>query len=137
MIPTILSITLMLYWLLHETDYLRVRLIIGSYQVCEIGECCQWRLPDCAVTQDMKQELIGSWRNGNKKTNLWLSTLETSDSNLLCGWGYAYQYREFEPEYTVELLRPGYHATMHIKDQTIFKDVMRVYRNPYTKVKLA
>ena len=131
---TLIAITLSVYWLLRETDYLRVRLLVGEY--CLVGDSCQWRLPDSAVDFGMKVELLKQWRNGNKKTNLWLSTLETSDSNLLCGWGYAYQYREFEPEYTVELLRPGYHATMHIKDQTIFKDVMKVFRNPYLKVKI-
>jgi hypothetical protein len=56
MITTIIILALAFTWLLYETDNLRVRLLVGSY--CNTGECSQWHMPDDAVDDDMRHELI-------------------------------------------------------------------------------
>uniref|UniRef100_A0A6H1ZW94 Uncharacterized protein n=1 Tax=viral metagenome TaxID=1070528 RepID=A0A6H1ZW94_9ZZZZ len=55
MIPALVAIAVATAYLLHETDWLRIRLLVGD--MFETGACCQWRLPDSAVTESMKQEL--------------------------------------------------------------------------------
>ena len=131
MIGLIIWLVICLIWLLYETDFMRVRLLVGSQ--CQIGECCNWRLPDSAVTKDMKQELISKARGNGKLHNLGEFSLHMVP---LCGWGYAYQYKNFEPEYKIELIAPGSKYTFRTQSIPILRDAFRVYRNPYLKVKL-
>lgn len=139
MIISLSGIGLAFVWLLYETNWMMVRLLAGlDYK---IGDCCQWRLPDCSVTEEMKDELIRLWKGKQALKGLSIGSRygsgnTSTDMAPLCGWGYAYQYHAFMPPTTVELLAPGYHATMNIKSPSIFKDVMRVYRNPHLKVRL-
>uniref|UniRef100_A0A6M3LJV6 Uncharacterized protein n=1 Tax=viral metagenome TaxID=1070528 RepID=A0A6M3LJV6_9ZZZZ len=126
----IILIGLAFYWLLIETDYLRIRLYAGV--ICEIGACCDWRLSDNQVTKDMKEELIKRSNNGHK-----LKWGEFKDYMIpLCGWGYAYQFRDFAPEYKIELISEHSHYTWRTQDTGKLRDAFRVYRNPYLKVKL-
>ena len=125
----IIGLTLILtsfIWLLYETDWMRVRLPVGI--ICEP----RWYMPDSAVTKVMKQELIDLSRNGYKRSwgefKNWMSPL--------CGWGYAYQYRNFTPEYKVELISDHAKYTFRTSSIPILRDAFRVYRNPYLKVKL-
>lgn len=116
-------------WLLYETDFMKVRLPIGI--ICELS--CEWRLADNQVTKDMKRELV----------NLSLSNKKLHNRGEFCyhippigGWGFAYQYRNFTPEYKVELIAPGSKYTFRTESTQILRDAFRVYRNPYLKVKL-
>jgi len=52
------------------------------------------------------------------------------------GWGFAYQYRNFTPEYKIELIAPGSKYTFRTESTAILRDAFRVYRNPYLKVKI-
>lgn len=132
MIGLIIWLVICFAWLLYETNFLRVRLPIGIQ--CEYGASCEWHLTDSAVTKDMKRELIdlSLSHNGHKLSwgvfKDWMSPL--------CGWGYAYQYRDFRPEYKIELIAPGSHYTFRTDSIPVLRDAFRVYRNPYLKVKL-
>ena len=131
MISTIIIVSLALYWLARETDYMRIKLLAGVS--CEVGVCCAWRLLDSQITDDMKRELRKRSNNGHKLT--WGEFKDYIDP--LCGWGYAWQFRDFEPEYKIELIAEHSHYTMRTQNVKILKDAFRVYRNPYLKVKLA
>jgi hypothetical protein len=108
-------------WLLVETDYLRVRLPVGI--LYEIGASCQWHLPDDAVTDDMKQELLNLWSKLPKEVK---AKFAQGLESPLCGWGYAYQYRNLTPECAVEMTIGNVRYNMTIKQPSIIKDVMRV-----------
>ena len=101
MIITLVIIIGFYLWLLYKTDWLKIRLPVGIQ--CTYTASCQWRLSDNAVTNDMKLELVGLSNNGHKlawgEFKVWMIPL--------CGWGYAYQYRNFAPEYKIELIAPG------------------------------
>lgn len=132
MVGLIIWLVICLTWLLYETDWMRVRLPVGI-----IGELsCEWRLADNQVTKDMRQELIDTWfsRNGDKQSHMIRCHLEIGSP--LCGWGFAYQYRDFTPEYKIELIAPGSKYTFRTESIPILRDAFRVYRNPYLKVKL-
>ena len=133
MIATILTVSLALYWLLRESDWLRVNLMT---ELCQIGACSDWRLQDSQVTDDMKIELRRAWfsNNGDKYSKILDSHL--LDGQPLCGWGYAYQFRDFKPEYKIELIDGTYKQTMQTDNIAILRDAFRVNRNPYIKVKI-
>ena len=130
MIATIIIFSIAFYWLLVETDWLQVRLLAGIS--CIVGTCSDWRLADNQVTDDMKRELY----NSNGRYGKRHSTGEFVEwMNPLCGWGFAYQYRNFKPEYKIELIDEHSHYTMRTNNTEILRDAFKVYRNPYTKVK--
>ena len=129
MLGLIIWLVICFTWLLYETDWLRVRLPVGI--TCELS--CEWRLADSAITEAMKTELINLSNNGHK-----LHSQGEFQNNIdpLCGWGYAYQYQHFTPEYKVELIAPGSKYTFRTESTEILRDAFRVYRNPYLKVKI-
>lgn len=133
MVNTILIVGLALYWLLIETDYLRVNLM-GI--MASVGDCCEWRLQDSQVTDGMKIDLRKQWFNGRGCDKLIRCHFEQDGAQPLFGWGYAYQYRNLQPEYKIELIDEHSHYTMRTDNMKVLKDVFRVYRNPYLKVKL-
>lgn len=117
-------------WLLFETNWLRIRLPMG---LCfKIGDCSSWRLPDEAVNHDMKSELLSKWT----LTKIQRALFEQDNLSPLCGWGFAYQYRDFEPEYKIELIAEHSKYTIKSNNMQALRDCFRVYRNPYLKVKL-
>lgn len=131
MIGLIIWLVICFTWLLYETDWVRVRLLAGHQ--CLTGECCDWRLPDKVVTLAMQRELINLSNNGGRRR----SNGEFKEyMSPLCGWGFAYQFRNFKPEYKIELIAPGSHYTFRTESTQILRDVFRVYRNPYLKVRL-
>ncbi len=127
---TIISLILAFLWLGYETDWLRVRLLAGLG--IEPGTCSEWKLLNSKVTKDMKRDLIKNWQL-NKIGNALFSG---NHLQPLCGWGFAYQYRNFTPEYKVELITEHSKITMRTKSIPVLRDAFRVYRNPYLKVKL-
>ena len=129
MIATTLIIGLALYWLLRESDYLRENLMPV---LCQIGACSDWRLQDSQVTEDMKHELIKLSANNHRLK--WGEFKEYMTP--LCGWGYAYQFKDFKPEYKIELIDGTYRQTMRTDNIAVLKDAFRVNRNPYIKVKI-
>ena len=131
MIATIIIVGLAFIYLGYESDWMRVRLLIG--EAIELSACCEWRLQDTQVTKDMKQELFD--RAWGKVGNAWGYFKEYHPP--LCGWGFAYQFRDFQPEYKVELITEHSKQTMRTQSIPILRDAFRVYRNPYVKVKLA
>lgn len=134
MIPALLVIASAFAWLLYETDFMRIRLLVGlDFQ---IGDCCIWRLPDEAVTNDMKRELLEMWRD-RRVDKIMLGHLRQPNAQPLGGWGYAYQHRGFQVEYKIELINTHHKYTFRSNDARILRDAFRVYRNPYLKVKLA
>ena len=128
MIGLIIWLIICFSWLLYETNYMRVRLPMGI--TCE--PFCQWRLPDSKVTKKMRQELIDLPSNGHRRA--WGEFKDYMTP--LCGWGYAYQYKDFRPEYKIELIAPGSHYTFRTSSIPVLRDAFRVYRNPYLKVKV-
>ena len=128
MIGLIVWLIICFSWLLYETDFLRVRLPVGI--VCQRNYC----MPDSEVTELMKYELVKlSPNNGKKLHGRGEFCLHIPP---LCGWGYAYQYRNFTPEYKIELIAPGSKYTFRTESISILRDAFRVYRNPYLKVKI-
>lgn len=131
MIYCILVVTIALFWMLYETNYLRVRFYVG--EICKEGDCCQWKFKDEWVTDEMKAELIRGWTNLPKEIR---AKFEQGIQTPMCGWGYAYQYHDFKPEYKIELISEHSKITMQTESQNVLKDCMKVYRNPYAKVNL-
>ncbi|KKL80417.1 hypothetical protein LCGC14_2004990 [marine sediment metagenome] len=121
MITCTIIVNLAFIWLLIETDLLRVQLLER-----ETILSCQWRMPDNAVTPSMRLELYHLWNKGLTKISYAL--LSGGHTSPLCGWGYAYQYRDFKPEYKVELNTGGVRYNMTIKQPSIIKDIMRANR---------
>jgi hypothetical protein len=76
----------------------------------------------------MKQELLNSWTNLPKELK-W--KFAAGVQNPMCGWGYAYQYRDYQPEYKVEMNLANVRYKMTVKDQGVFKDIMKA--NKLTK----
>jgi hypothetical protein len=123
MLISILIISIAFGILLKETDYLRIRLYVGS--ICADGDCCQWHFKDEWVTPDMKHELLRLWTNLPKQT---LARMESGIQDPLCGWGYAWQYHDFIPECKVEMNLANVRYKMDIKAPGIIEQVMKVNR---------
>lgn len=123
---TVIILSLALTYLGYETGWMRVRLLVGKFNPY---------MPDDAVTIQMKRELLKSWFGG-KVDKVLRCHLEVPDAQPLFGWGFAYQYKDFNPECKVELIGKGYKTTMRSTRPDILRDAMRVNRNPYIKVKL-
>ena len=126
MITTIIFLSLAFTWLVYETDWMRARLLMGKFSPY---------MADDTVTVQMKRELLGSWFGG-KVDKVLRCHLESPDAQPLFGWGFAYQYKDFNPECKVELIGEGYKTTMRSTRPDILRDALRINRNPYIKVKL-
>lgn len=127
---SLITILIAFIWLGYETNWLTVRLPIGL--TIETGACCEWRLADSKVTDWMKDSLINKWQLSKISQALF----DGDFLQPLFGWGFAYQYQNFEPEYTIELITDRAHYTMRTQSISTLRDAFRVYRNPYIKVKL-
>lgn len=131
----ILIIALSFTWLLYETRCLTIRL--PRWELCPVGACCEWRLTDSAVTDDMKIELRKQWfGHSNTKADKILRS-HLWQGQPLFGWGYAYQYQNFRPPYEVQLITGTSKFTAHSTNMRDLRDAFRVWRNPYLKIKLA
>lgn len=115
MLVTILIIISALYWLGIESNWLTIRLLVGA---------------DCKrkMWKDIKPYQSG------KNYPFWFK--HPDNMTPLCGWDWLNKRNHIIPEYKIELVQPGYKSTMTIQDESIIKDVFRVYRNPQLRVKL-
>ncbi len=127
MIVTIIILSLALTYLGYETNWMRARLLVGTFNHYML---------DSAVNVNMKRELLGLWFGG-KADKVLRCHLEPPNAQPLFGWGFAYQYKDFNPECKVELIGEGYKTTMRSSRPDILRDAFRVNRNPRIKVKLA
>jgi len=121
MLTCIGCLVVALGWLMFETNFLRVRLYCTMF--CNEGDCCRWTLSNEFVTPEMKQELINSWTHLPKELQ---SRFLSGNESPLCGWGFAYQYRDFTPECKVEMNLANVRYSMTIKEPSVMKDIMRV-----------
>lgn len=128
---SLIIVGLAFIWLGYETNWMRVRLFVGI--AIKTGACCDWKLSDSRVTDIMKRKLydlsFGKARRSWGEFKDWIEPL--------CGWGYAYQYKDFKPEYRIELISEHAKYTMRTESVSILRDAFKVYRNPWLKVKLA
>lgn len=70
------------------------------------GQCSQWRMSDDSVDFDMRQTLCARWLKSKGIDKLQYARLSTGAQSPLCGWGYAWQYQDFKPDYTIQILTP-------------------------------
>lgn len=116
MLITILAIIAALYWLGLESNWLTIRLLADKE-------------PDNRKTWDeLKPYKV------YKNHPFWLR--HPDNMTPLCGWDWLNKRTHIIPVYKIELIQPGYKSTMTIRNDSIIKDVFRVYRNPMLKVKL-
>jgi len=108
-------------WLLYESKWLTVRLLVGLE-----------RFADSAVTDRMKGELLTQW----PLSKIQHALFGRDYMQPLFGWGYCWQYKDFKPVYEVELVGEHYRTIMHSNDTQVLRDAFRVNRNPYLKVKV-
>ncbi len=108
MIATIVIVSLAYLWLLIESDWLTIRLSGAWY---EVGASCPWHLPDEYVTEDMRMELIHSWPMDKVLKERFLMGNESP----LCGWGYAWQYRNVQLDIHMEVKAWGVTNTVTLK----------------------
>ena len=132
MTAAVIIIALAFAWLGYETDWLRVKLLVGIE--CAVGGCCPWRMSDSAVTEAMKDSLINSWESRHALNKVQVALLDGGHMTPMCGWGYAFQFRDFRPEYKIELIDEHCHFTMQTANTSVLRDAFRVWRNPYLKV---
>ncbi len=125
MILPILITILGILWIGYETNWQYRIILTPKYP---IGDCCQWRLQDNQVDNIAKANLMKMWKLNGSYSGGHLEPL--------CGWGFAYQYRYFMPEYKVELIEPHARYTLATNNTEILRDCFRVYRNPNLKVRL-
>ena len=123
-------ILLAFIWLGYETKWLTIRL--GA-----VAPITHLYLSDSAVTSDMRHELLGVWFGGKAVDKILRCHFDQLGAQPLFGWGFAYQYKDFKPEYKIELLGPGYKTTIVSENTNTLRDAFRVNRNPWIKIKLA
>ena len=115
MITTILIFSLSIYWLMIETDWLRVDLI-GA-------------LPEIEYQRKPWEELEPRGKITLKKYPFWLCYPEHMAP--LCGRDWLENTIHIIPEYKIELNTGGVHYKMNIKSEGILNQVMKV--NKLTK----
>lgn len=109
-------ILLAFYWLLRETDYLRVRLPVGC--------------PSISVPPEMRQSWDIITRN-TKAKNLNNFVTDPYTYTPLCGFDWLNNREHVIPEYKIELQHGGVKHNMTIKDPSIMKQVVQAMRaNP-------
>ena len=132
MIPTIIILLGALYWLLRETDYLRVRLLVGepakpkyarykAYNMMRKGKP-SWNDSPLYEGNNYPE---GYSPNGEPE---YIVVLNPGIKDVLCGWEWLDKHCasmvDYQPK--VEMAIGGVRYNMTIKQPTIIKDVMRV-----------
>jgi hypothetical protein len=126
MLYCLLIIGIAFWYLLIETNFLRIRLYVGA--ICQDGDCCAWKFKDEWVTPEMKQHLLNLWTNLPKEIR---AKYQEGIQEPMCGWGYAYQYHDVIPECKVEMNLNNVRYKFDLKDPSILKDIMKA--NKLTK----
>jgi len=144
MIPTIIILLGALYWLLRETDYLRVRLLVG--EPIDLGKLWIDTFVPLVGLRTLKyglseHEHIASWRdnpvgyvirqslNGKARTNGHYEILVSPCvEDVLCGKKWVDKHWNDLADYKPEVFMAigGVRYNMTIKKPEIIKDVMRV-----------
>lgn len=110
MIATSIIIGVALLWLAYETDYMRVRLLVGKLAV--VYERKSWG--------ELKPWII------TKHHPFWLR--HPDNMSPLCGLAWLENTMHVIPEYKIELNTGGVHYKMNIKTHSILKEVMKANR---------
>jgi len=119
MLATILIVTIALYWLARESDYLRIRLLAGIEAIQYERKSWDEIKPTCKLT---------------KQYPFWLRFPE--HMSPLCGLDWLENTMHVIPEYKLELVGVGYKTTIHSNNAQALRDACRVNRNPWLKVKI-
>ena len=121
MIVCILIIVLALLWLTKETDYFRVRLLIGD-------------MPDPVQRESWDVLKTIALRIPDKQKPFWLKNPDLMEP--LCGLAWLENTMHVVPEYKIELINCVHKYTIRSNNASCLRDAFRVYRNPYLKVKV-
>lgn len=115
MIPSLIVIGIAFIWMLKESDFLRVRLLVGN-------------VPELELPLERK-----SWEDilEDKPSYRYLPNFLRMNNGFeyfapLCGWDWLRDTMHVIPEPKVEMQIGGVRYSMTIKQPTIIKDVMRV-----------
>ena len=107
-------------WLAYETDWMRIRLIVGAIPPVLEYPTKTW--------EELKPYPI-------KKTDqTWLRF--PGIMSPLCGWDWLTKTQHIMPEYRIELVGESYRTTITSSNAQALKDAMRVNRNPWIHVKI-
>lgn len=131
MIPTIIILLGALYWLLKETDYLRVRLLVGAESKPKYARYKAYnsltkrKYYDGGTLHEGNNYPEGYSPNGEPEYQI---VLNPGIDNILCGWDWLNYHVadmvDYQPK--VEMAIGGVRYNMTIKQPAIIKDVMRV-----------
>lgn len=112
MIACIVLVSLALTWLAKETDWMRVRLLVGIECIPLEYERKSWE--DLSHTQPERyQPNFMRMNNG------------TEHFSPLCGWDWLKNTMHVIPEYKIYLAIGGCRYNMNIKKDSVLKAVMR------------
>ncbi len=122
-----LSILGLAYWLMRETNWLRIRLLVGELPVLDTTVRKSWaQIKDAAFLIPVKQRPF------------WMRHPENMQP--LCGLDWLQYTMHVIPEYKVVLISEHYKSTMNVKAcegaASVLRDAFRVNRNPHLKVKV-
>lgn len=111
MIPTILIIALAIYWLLKETDYLRIHLLVGAYYPPIEYQRKTW--------DELKPYTV------HKNSPMWLTSPASMEP--LCGLDWLENTMHVVPEYKIQLNFGTIKHDINVKPEheSILKDVMK------------
>lgn len=131
MIVSIIIILASFYWLLRETDYLRVKLLAGleatpkyaRYKAYNILKSRKPNWRDTAIHEGDNYP-AGYSPNGEPEYNI---VLTPGINNILCGWDWLNKHVadmvDYQPK--VEMTTGGVKYNMTIKQPAIIKDIMK------------
>ena len=110
MLVTLLVIGIAFYWMLRETDYLRVHLLVGPEAIIHPLEWTTW--------EDIRAGL------GKARANDVMFLRFPDIMAPLCGWDYLTNTKHVIPECRLEVDYGGVRYKMIIKDYSILKDLV-------------
>jgi hypothetical protein len=131
MIPTIIILLGALYWLLKETDWLRIRLLVGEpvkpkyARYKAYNALTKRKFYDGGALHEGNNYPGGYSPNGEPE---YIVVLNPNITDILCGWEWLDKHCaamvDYQPK--VEMAIGGVRYSMTIKQTAIIKDVMRV-----------
>ena len=131
MLATIIIITLALTWLFYETDFMRVRLLVGEpakpkyARYKAYNALTKRKFYDGRALHEGNNYPEGYSPNGEPE---YIVVLNPGIDNILCGWEWLNKHCasmvDYQPK--VEMAIGGVRYNMTIKQPAIIKDVMRV-----------
>ena len=130
MLATIIIVSLAFYWLLRETDYLRIHLIRGSISKPAFAK---YKVYTSLSKANKKHYEVEVHAGGNVPEDFdgpyhtYNIVLSPGVDNVLCGWEWLDQHVADLEHYTpkVDMTIGNVRYNMTIKQPTIIKDIMR------------